>query len=280
VIAELAARQHGMVTRRQLVAAGLDDSAIAYRVRCRRLIRVHQGVFAVGHLPMSPYAKTMAAVLACGPHAVASHRSAAALWGVVRPPSTVEVTTPTKRSHRGITVHRSRLSETDITRQYGIPTTTPARTVLDLADILSPPSLTRAVNDLRLANLLSLEDLARQLAPGRSTRTLKRLLDRPTAPTRSVFEDRFLAFVDHYRLPRPEVNAIVAGYEVDMLWRSHRLVAELDGRAYHEEPFERDREKDADLVTAGYRVVRVTWERLIARPAREAKRFRTLLAQD
>jgi very-short-patch-repair endonuclease len=65
-----------------------------------------------------------------------------------------------------------------------------------------------------------------------------------------------------------------------MLWRSHRLVAELDGRDYHEEPFERDREKDADLVTAGYRVVRVTWERLTGRPAREAKRFRTLLAQD
>jgi predicted transcriptional regulator of viral defense system len=140
-----------MVTRRQLLAAGLDDCAIAYRVvRCRRLIRVHRGVFAVGHLPMSPHAKTMAAVLACGSHAVASHRSAAALWGIVRPPATVEVTAPTKHNHRLITVHRSRLAEADVTRQYGIPTTTAAGTVLD----------------------------------------------RPTGPTRSVFEDAFLAFVD------------------------------------------------------------------------------------
>jgi very-short-patch-repair endonuclease len=84
--------------------------------------------------------------------------------------------------------------------------------------------------------------------------------------------------MDRYRLPRPEVNAIVAGYEVDMLWRSHRLVAELDGRDYHEARFETDREKDANLVAAGYRVLRVTWERLMDRPAREAARFRTLLA--
>jgi very-short-patch-repair endonuclease len=267
-----------MVTLRQLAAAGLDDSAIAYRVRTRRLIRVHRGVFAVGHLPMSPNARTMAAVLACGPHAVASHRSAAALWGILRPPFAVEVTAPTKHDQRGITVHRSRLVDADITRHYDIPTTTPARTVLDLADLLTPASLTRAANDLRLANLLSLDDLTRQLGPGRRTVTLKRLVARPTAPTRSVFEDTFLAFVDRYRLPRPEVNATVAGYEVDMLWRRHRLVAELDGREYHEEPFERDREKDADLVTAGYRVIRITWERLIGQPAREAVRFRTLLA--
>jgi putative AbiEi antitoxin of type IV toxin-antitoxin system/uncharacterized protein DUF559 len=268
-----------MVTRRQLAAAGLDDSAIAYRVRTGRLIRVHRGVLAVGHMPMSPHARTMAAVLACGPDAVASHRSAASLWGLMRPPPVVEVTASTKHAHRGITVHRSRLADTDVTRQYEVPTTTPARTVLDLADVLSPASLTRAVNDLRLGNLLSLDDLARQLGRGRRTLTLKRLVARPCGPTRSVFEDMFLAFVDRYGLPRPEVNAIVAGYEVDMLWRTQRLVAELDGRDYHEEPFERDREKDADLVTAGYRVVRVTWERLTGQPAREAKRFRTLLAQ-
>jgi predicted transcriptional regulator of viral defense system len=133
-----------MVTRRQLLAAGLDDSAIAYQVRIRRLIRVHRGVFAVGHLPMSPHAKTMAAVLACGSRAVASHRSAAALWGIVRPPATVEVTTPAKRNPRGITVHRSRLPDADISRQYDIPTTSPARTMLDLADILTPAALTRA----------------------------------------------------------------------------------------------------------------------------------------
>ena len=100
-----------------------------------------------------------------------------------------------KHDHPGIALHRSRLAETDITTHYGIPTTTPARTLLDLADILDPASLTRAVHDARLRHILSLDD--------RMTRVLAALIDHPTAPTRSVFEDTFVAFVDRHRLPRP-----------------------------------------------------------------------------
>jgi very-short-patch-repair endonuclease len=267
-----------MVTRRQLLAAGLDDKDIEYRVRTSRLIRVHRGVYAVGHLPPSPHARAMAAVLACGPAAVLSHRSAAAAWGLLAHPGRVDVTTPGKHRHPGINAHRSRLAATDITRQYGIPTTTPARTLLDLADVLEPAALTRAVHDLRLAKLVRLDDLAAQLRSGRRTAALKRLVDRPTRPTRSHFEDAFLRFVDRYGLPCPEVNTIVAGHEVDLFWAPQRLVGELDGYDAHELRFEEDRERDADLLAHGLRVVRVTWERLTEQAAKEAARFARLLA--
>jgi very-short-patch-repair endonuclease len=235
---------------------------------------MHRGVYAVGHLPPSPHAKAMAAVLACGPNALLSHRSAGALYGLIRHDGPVDVTAPSKHTHKGITVHRS--ATQDRTTHYGIPVTTPARTLLDLADVLDPASLTRAVNEARLRHLLSADHLAQTLAasPGRRTSAFKVT---PT-PTRSVFEDAFLAFVDRHDLPRPEVNQRVHGYEVDMLWRPQRLVAELDGRAYHEHAFEHDRERDADLLAAGLTTVRVTWRRLTQTPEREAARFRSLLA--
>ena len=217
----------------------------------------------------------MAAVLACGPGAVLSHRSAAALWGLARWPHTLEVTAPTDRRVPGVRTHRSRNLD-HVTTHYGIPTTTPARTLLDLAQVFDPAFLTRAVNDARLRNLMSLDDLHNLIArsPGRATRALAD--DHAHAPTRSAFEDAFLAFVARHDLPRPEVNQRVAGYEVDMLWRAQRLVAELDGRTYHDD-FEQDRERDAELLAAGVRVVRVTWRRLTRAEHREAARFRALL---
>jgi very-short-patch-repair endonuclease len=257
-IAEIAARQHGLVTRPQLLRAGFADTAITHRVEAGRLIRLHRGVYAVGHRPPSPHARAMAAVLACD--AVLSHRSAAALWDLGRWQQPIEVTARTARRHQGILVHRSRtLTRADVTRHYGIPVTTPARTLADLAHLLDPRSLTRAVNDARLRHLLR--------------------VDRGDAgPTRSVFEDAFLAFVQRHSLPTPEVNQLVAGYEVDMLWRPQRLIAELDGHAYHHHTFEADRERDATLTAAGLRVVRVTWRRLDRQEEREAARFRALLA--
>ena len=197
----------------------------------------------------------MAAVLACGPGAALSHRSAAALWGLGRTPETIDVTARTDHRVNGVRVHRSRtLTPGDVTHHYGIPVTTPQRTLRDLRRVLDSTSLTRAVNDARLAHLI------------KDTRT----------PTRSVLEDAFLAFLDRHGLPKPEVNQIVAGYEVDMLWREQRLIAELDGRAFHQD-FEADRDRDADLLTVGFRVVRVTHRRLERDELREAQRFAVLL---
>ncbi len=275
VIAELAARQHGHVTRSQLLSAGFNAKAIDHRLRIGRLVRRHRGVDAVGHVPPSPNARAMAAVLACGPGAALSHRAAAALWGLIRWPETLDVTARTDRRVPGVRMHRSR--SLDVTTHYAIPVTTPARTLLDLADVLDPPSLVRAVNDARIRHLTSAHDLQALIArsPGRATRALM-----PDGPvTRSVFEDAFLAFLARHGLPRPEVNVRIAGYEVDMLWRPQRLVAELDGRAYHGD-FEADRERDADLLAAGLRVFRVTWRRLARAEDREAARLATLLVSD
>jgi Transcriptional regulator, AbiEi antitoxin/Protein of unknown function (DUF559) len=273
-LAEVASAQHGVVTRAQLLNAGVSGDAIHRRVKAGRLISVHRGVFAVGHLPPSPHARAMAAVLACGPDAVLSHRSAGALYGLIRYDGPVDVTAPTNRAHRGIALHRSRHIER--TLHYGIPVTTPARTLVDLAGLLDAAALTRAVNEARLRHLLSDDALitAANNAPGRKTTGLI-----PThAPTRSAFEDAFLAFVDRYDLPRPEVNQIVHGYEVDMLWRPQRLVAELDGRQ-HAFAFEIDRERDAHLLAHGLSTIRITWRRLTGTPAKEARRLRTLLTK-
>ncbi len=279
ILARIAACQHGVVTRSQLLDAGFDGSAIRRRVSRGMLIRRHRGVYAVGHLPPSPYARAMAAVLACGPGAALSHRSAAALYGLMRWAEPLDVTARTDHALLGIRVHRARaMSEADRTVHYAIPATTPARTLLDLATTLDPGSLNRAVNDLRISHLMTLDELRDQLArsPGRATRAFRL---RDGAPTRSAFEDAFLAFTDRHGLPRPEPNVRVAGYLADMLWRPQRLIAELDGREFHVD-FEADRERDAELLAAGFRTVRVTWLRLHEAELKEARRLAALLISD
>jgi very-short-patch-repair endonuclease len=265
-IRRLATDQHGLVTRSQLLNAGVRPHTIDHWVQSGRLLNIHRGVYALGHIPPSPHARTMAAVLACGRGAVLSHRSAAKLYDLIRYDGPIEITAATKRTRPGLIVHRKPLTQADITHHWGIPVTSPARTLSDVAHILDPASLTRAVNDARLNRHLSLDDLPPTLRRGQTPR-----------PTRSAFEDAFRRFCARHRLPQPEINAIVAGYEVDALWRPQQLVAEIDGEDYHLD-FEGDREKDADLLTAGFRVIRVTWARLTQQPRREAKRFRTLLA--
>jgi very-short-patch-repair endonuclease len=261
----LASEQHGILTRSQLLHAGVGSDTIRRWIKTGRLIRIHQGIYALGHLPPSPHARTMAAVLACGHGAVLSHRSAATLYGLFRYAGPIEVTAPTKRTRPGVIVHRSALADRDVTQHWAIPVTTPARTLTDLAGTLDPASLTRAVNAARVAKLMSRDDLPPRLRKGQTPR-----------PTRSAFEDSFRVFCARHRLPQPEINAIVAGYEVDAFWRPQRLVAELDGEEFHQD-FEADRAKDADLVEAGLRVVRLTWDRLTRQPKREAARFRRLL---
>jgi hypothetical protein len=224
----------------------------------------------------------MAAVLACGPGAFLSHWSAGSLWSIgIRWALIIDVTARSKHRLEGIRVHRSRtLTPQDTTIHFGIPVTTPARTLLDLAPHLDTPSLTRAVNEARLRHNSTLPDLADLLTrnPGRATNRLRPFVQHVTGPTRSRFEDEFRRFVDRYGLPVPEMNQIVAGEEVDVLWRREKLIVELDGREFHEHRFEEDREKDAVLLSAGLSVVRITWKRLTEEPGREAGRLRATLA--
>lgn len=285
-IAALATRQRGFVTRAQLLELGLGEDAVDYRLSIGRLIRVHAGVYAVGHLPPAPVDRAAAAVLACGPTAVLSHASAATLWGIRRTwPDRFEVTGTGNRRRRGLIIHRSYvLVRGDIRRHLGVRVTSPARTLLDYAPRLTDARLTRAVNDLRLAGYLSLSDLADAIARlprRRGAPRLRRFVEDPTGPTRSRFEDAFVEFARRFRLPEPQINARVAGYEVDALFAEQRVIVELDGYRFHSsrEDFERDRERDAETAAAGHLTVRLTWERLTRAPRHEAERLRRILAR-
>jgi Transcriptional regulator, AbiEi antitoxin len=283
-IARLAARQHGNVTRAQLLRLDVSANAIAHRARSGRLHRVFTGVYAVGRPPTTPLERAAAAVLAGGPGAVLSHGAAASLWGLHKRWRTpLEVIATSARRHPGIVVHRSStLGPEDATRHFGIPVTSPARTIFDVAPGLSDRALARAVNDARLAGHLWLADLDALMVrfPWHpTTKRLKRFTDAGEKPTRSEFEDAFKAFAVRYALPRPLINHDVNGREVDVLFPHQGLIVELDGYEYHGDraSFERDRDHDAEALQAGLRTVRLTWERFEGQPAKEARRLKAIL---
>jgi hypothetical protein len=284
-IAALARRQRGYVTRKQLLTLGVARDAIAYRIEIGRLIPVYAGVYAVGHVPTLPQDRAYGALLACGPDAVLSHATAAAAWGVYkRWDLPFDVTARVVHRRKGIRVHRAALARRDITVQLGLRVTSPARTMLDIAPRMTDKALTRAVNDLRRAGQLHLPELADILrrfprAPGASR--LLPLVERPTGPTRSEFEDVFVAFCERFGLPQPLVNTTVAGFEADALFPEYGLIVELDGWDFHNsrEAFVSDRDRDATLLALGFKTVRITWERLIDHPEKEARRLHAILAR-
>ncbi len=292
-IAALAARQCGVVASAQLRELGLNRQAIAYRLRVGRLHLVHRGVYAVGHRLLSREGKWMAAVLAAGPDAVLSHRSAAALWGLRQSAGgRVEVITArARRSREGIRLHQAVLPADEVTVEHGIPVTTPSRTLLDLAAVVAPRQLERAFREaeyLRLADALAIDDLLARNPGRRGTAAVREILAERAiglTVTRSELEERFLAFVDDFDLPRPLVNALVetpdgGQVEADCVWRRERVIVELDGHASHATAtgFERDRARDRRLQAAGWRVMRVTWRQLHDDPVALLRDLTTVLA--
>ncbi len=249
-VAEIAARQHGVVSIWQLREAGLSDDAVSERVRAGRLHRVHRGVCAVGHPGLTFHGRAMAAVLALE-EACLSHRSAAALWRVLPPqPGPIDVSLPTRngrRRRRGIRLHRPlSLPPGEVTRRDGIPVTAPARTLADLRATLEPSTWRRA---LRQAEVLGLE-----LGPVAES-------DR----TRSELERRFLGLCRRGGLPTPEVNVPVGRRVADFLWREQRLVVETDGYRFHRgrEAFEDDRARDLELRALGFEVIRLSHRQVV-----------------
>jgi very-short-patch-repair endonuclease len=247
-------RQCGVVTTAQLAAAGLGERAVAHRVSHGRLTRLHRGVYQIGPVP-HPYAREMAAVLATG--GVLSHHSAAAVWGF-RPTreGDVHITkTTTTRARPGIRVHRT--ASLNAAVKDGLPLTTPARTIHDLAPHLTRHELDRAIEEAEIRKLIARDQL----------RPALRGTDEPRF-TRSEAERLLLTLVRAARLPVPITNTRVAGWEVDALWPRHGVIVEVDGFAYHgnRAAFERDRRRDAALTAAGYRVVRVTWRQIDEEP--------------
>ncbi|MHB1168587.1 MAG: type IV toxin-antitoxin system AbiEi family antitoxin domain-containing protein [Longimicrobiales bacterium] len=277
MIAELAERQHGVVSRAQLLAAGLGAHLIDYRVNQGRLHRLYRSVYRVGPI-RSAYAGEMAVVLACGEGAFISHDSSERLWRLPRAnaPSAVHVTVENRFLRLGpaVAVHRTRvLGADERTSRFGIPVTTVARTIIDLAGTRDARELERMVAAAERSGLLELGVLrallhAQPRRPG--SRVLRQVIGEDGTPmmTRSEAEDRFVTLVRDSGLHLPEANVVIRGYEVDCLWRRERVIVEIDGFEFHSsrDSFERDRARDATLTAAGYRVMRVTWRQITRAP--------------
>lgn len=232
----------------------------------------------------------MAAVLGCGPGALLSHRSAAALWGF-RPSAATRIDVSaigrSRLGQPGILVHLPRhLEDEDSSVREGIPVTSVARTLLDLGQVLRMRDLRRALDEaerLRLFDLRAVERLIARSHGHRGLGMLKTLLADYRGPpplTRSELERLFLDLCYDAGLPRPQTNVLVAGYEVDVAWLDQRLIVELDSRGYHSTraAFEDDRIRDATLQAAGYRVIRITHRRMEAAPAEVVQLLRALLS--
>jgi very-short-patch-repair endonuclease len=255
-IAMLATRQDGIVDRRQLIALGLSAAAIDHRVRTARLIVIHRGVYAVGHASLSERATLRAALIAAGPTAAHSHRTAAARWKLAPSmPPFVEITVTRKgpRSRRGLRIHES-LRPPDIRILDSMPLTAPLRTLVDLAPTQPRSQLERMCAEALVLKLVSQDELdaAGILAPGLA------------APTRSEFERRFFAQLRKARLPSPIVGDPIGPYTADFAWPAERVVVETDGWEFHghRSAFEDDRARDAYLAANGWVVIRVTWRLL------------------
>ena len=285
----LAGEQHWLVARRQLLGLGLSGRAVEHRLATGYLRPVHAGVYLVGRPQLDQPGRWHAAVLAYGPSAVLSHRSAAALWGVIdRDGILVDVTVPGGGSRRqqGIWVRRTRvLAVDDVARRDGIPVTTVARTLVDLSGLLGKTALKHAVEQadrLHLLDVSATYAALERVRGRRNLRKLRRILARYAGapPVRSEQERFFLELAERAGLPAPLVNTRVAGIEVDIFWPQWRLVVELDGRGYHFAPdsFEHDRTRDARLQKAGCRVLRVTYRRLHRRSSSVIADIRALAA--
>lgn len=283
-VARLARAQEGMITWAQLRRAGVSRHAIAKHVKDEWLGQRHRGVYQLGVF-CGPYGEEMAALLACGPHAVLSHRTAAWVFSLCRRAgSVVEVLLAQGLAGRrpGIRAHRTcALPDCDVVVRHGLRVTTPARTLLDLAARTPRAELERLVEEAQVQRLASTAELLAVVERGagragvRKLREIALFLDEPLL-TRSEAEQRLKALCRSAALPMPRMNVKRAGWEVDAVWDAQRLVVEVDGHRYHSPrpQFERDRRKDADLMLAGYRVLRITWHRL----TREHEQVIALLA--
>jgi very-short-patch-repair endonuclease len=226
-----------------------------------------------------------------GPDAFLSHRSAAALWRLAGDRPKVDVTAPrgkqVRPGRKGIQVHRCQFEPDEVTIRDGIPVSTVARTLFDLADRSQPYELKNAWDEASRLRVLRVPEVAAVYERGRGRRARTRIRpfllaeQRYVEDTASPLEDRFAAFVVAHRLPPPQTNVLVDGDEVDVLWPDARLIVELDSWEFHAHraAFEKDRNRDTDHLLADYRTVRVTHRRLSEQPERLAAQIRVLLSQ-
>jgi very-short-patch-repair endonuclease len=281
-------RQHGVISRDQLMALGYSGQAIKRRLASGRLYVVYRGVYVVGRPELGPLGLWMAAVLSCGPDAVLSDSSAAALLRIGDElAGTIEITIPpgTTRRRPNITVHRRPLAPADRTEIDAIPVTTPTRTLVDLATRLPPPALERAVNEADKRDLVTADALREALSdyagqPG--SPALRALLDHRTFRlTDSELERRFLPIAAQAGLPPPQTGARLNGFKVDFYWPTLGLVVETDGLRYHRTPAQqaRDQLRDQAHTAAGLTTLRFTHEQVRYEPAHVRRTLAAVAAQ-
>ncbi|MEA2294349.1 MAG: hypothetical protein QOE86_1988 [Solirubrobacteraceae bacterium] len=259
-VAAIASQQWGRITTAQLHAAGAGRGAIEKAVRSGRLHREHVGVYAVGHCAPSDRGRWMSGVLACGEGAALSHRSGASLVGFRRAEGPrIDVTVPGNRRRPGIAVHRSPLPPDDVTVHQGIPVTTVARTIVDLARELDPDPLTRAVREAQYLGLFDLE-ATRAAAARRPSQALNRIIE-DMVGTSSALDDGFIRLLERHGLPTPVAQKRLLGHRVDYVWLEQRVAVELDGFNAHVslDAFQRDRSQGNALQLAGWLLLRFTW---------------------
>jgi very-short-patch-repair endonuclease len=286
LVGALADGQYGVVCREQLLAAGLSNGAIGRAADAGRLRPVFRGVYAVGHVALRREGWWMAALLACGPDAALSHRSAAIVWGFLAGPALpVDVTTTSGkgRRHSRITTHRTPLHPLDALVIDDLRVTTPSRTIVDLAAVLQGRALREAVERAQDVRRFDPRDIGATMS--RAARRPRRLLDLLALMSpdqdnaRSHLERLFLSLTRAAKLPRPTPNHEIGGRRRDFAWPDNRLVVETDGYRYHSsrEAKRRDNRRDRQLTALGWRPVRFTYEEITFEPAHVAAELAGLL---
>jgi hypothetical protein len=289
-LADLAKRQHGVVSVRQLTGTlGYSRRWVGHKCEVGFLHRLYTGVYAVGHTDLSPHGECLAAVLACGPRALLSHYSAAWLWGLARhSPAPFHVTGPSPRVARGsIRLHRSSsLTDADRALVDNIPVTSVARTLLDQAARVPERHLRRLIKraeELGIFDLGAVHDVLDRNRGHHGARRLRRVLAlyEPPPFTRSDFESLVYEAILAAGLPVPRVNYVVAGMEVDLYWPEHRFAVELDVFETHgtREAFEEDRIRREELLVERIGSTSVTGPRFEREPDAVLARLGRLLAE-
>jgi very-short-patch-repair endonuclease len=270
-IAAAADLDHGVLDAAELHALGASRDQIRHRVRTGRLIVLYRGVYAVGHRRLTLEGRWLAAVKACGPGAVLSHRDAAALWDLLPAiRAAIHVTVPpTGRAKRsGLVLHRCLIDADSVTVRNRIRVTSPTRTLADLAATATRAQLIRAVEAAQHHRLLDLPSM-RSAAKGRpGAKELLAITQDELPHTRSELEAAFLALCDEHEIERPHMNVTIHGHEVDAYWPERNLAVELDSRRHHLTPraFEQDRRRDADLHRHGIATLRFTYAQIARDP--------------
>jgi very-short-patch-repair endonuclease len=285
ILARLAGSSHGVVTRQELLSAGVTRHEIQQRLATGALITVHRGVFRVGHAAPSVEARYLAAVKACGPGSLLAGRAAAYLLHLLnRRPPLPEVLTAHHRRPTAVTVRRCRsIDGRDATTWRGLPVTNVPRTLVDLAALLDPPDLARAFHEAAVKHRLKPDAVERVLDrrhnwPG--ARKLRRVIWEDEPVSLSRLESSFIGVLRRAHLPVPRTNVAVGTYFVDCRWPDHRLTVELDSYRYHHtrHAWERDRQREREARARGDEFRRYTWRDVTEEPKPMLADLRALLA--